>query len=106
MIYPILRALEDVAGRERPYRWAPRPLDLDLLDLINAQKEKQKQTDRSPGRVQVPHPRAHQRAFVLAPLLQVLPDWHHPLLGQSGRTLLAQAPDRGAVWPLPVATDD
>ncbi len=61
----VLQDLEQQAGRERPYRHAPRTLDLDLLfygaGVVN-----------SPG-LTVPHPRWHERAFVLLPLADVSP---------------------------------
>ncbi|HYD82280.1 MAG TPA: 2-amino-4-hydroxy-6-hydroxymethyldihydropteridine diphosphokinase [Paucimonas sp.] len=60
-----LQKLEQDAGRERPYRNAPRTLDLDLL-LYGAQRIDSAQ-------LTVPHPRMTQRAFVLIPLLQIDP---------------------------------
>ncbi len=60
-----LQAVEAAAGRERPYRNAPRTLDLDLLFYGDARIA-------SP-RLQVPHPRALERAFVLLPLADVAP---------------------------------
>lgn len=61
-----LLALEQRFGRERPYRNAPRTLDLDLL-LYGA-------LETHTPRLILPHPRAHQRAFVLAPLAELAPD--------------------------------
>lgn len=61
-----LQAIEQLHGRERPYRNAPRTLDLDLL-LYGAE-----QIDTA--LLQVPHPRLCQRAFVLLPLLELAPD--------------------------------
>jgi len=43
----------------------------------------------------LPHPRAHERAFVLRPLLEVAPDWMHPRLHRSAATLLAALPEEG-----------
>jgi 2-amino-4-hydroxy-6-hydroxymethyldihydropteridine diphosphokinase len=43
----------------------------------------------------LPHPRAHLRAFVLIPLLDVAPWWVHPVLGRSARDLLAELPAQG-----------
>lgn len=60
-----LQALEQAAGRERPYPDAPRTLDLDLLLYGQAQID-------SP-RLTVPHPRMGQRAFVLVPLAEIAP---------------------------------
>ncbi|MFK3740401.1 2-amino-4-hydroxy-6-hydroxymethyldihydropteridine diphosphokinase [Massilia sp. TN1-12] len=68
--HALLRALFDIEqahGRERPYRNAPRTLDLDLLlygdDII-----------ADAPVLLVPHPRLHERAFVLAPLAELAPD--------------------------------
>jgi 2-amino-4-hydroxy-6-hydroxymethyldihydropteridine diphosphokinase len=62
-----LQQLELAAGRQRPYRNAPRTLDLDLLLYGEGRIE-------SPA-LCVPHPRMHQRAFVLRPLAEVAPEW-------------------------------
>jgi 2-amino-4-hydroxy-6-hydroxymethyldihydropteridine diphosphokinase len=58
-----LQAIEQRHGRERPYRNAPRTLDLDLL----AQGEERRQT----AALTLPHPRLHERAFVLLPLREL-----------------------------------
>lgn len=62
-----LQALELHFGRERPYRHAPRTLDLDLLFYG--------QRHVASAALTLPHPRAHERAFVLAPLSDLAPDW-------------------------------
>ena len=69
-----LHWLELRFGRLRPHRNAPRTLDLDLLFYGARQLAGSVLT--------VPHPRAHQRAFVLAPLAELAPDWRLP----DGRT--------------------
>jgi len=61
-----LQALEWQAGRERPYRNAPRTLDLDLLLYGSGRVDS--------ARLTVPHPRMTQRAFVLVPLAEIAPD--------------------------------
>lgn len=61
-----LQAIEQQAGRERPYRNAPRTLDLDLLLFGSTRIES--------ARLTVPHPRMAQRAFVLVPLAEIAPD--------------------------------
>ncbi len=68
-----LHAIENQAGRERPYRYAPRTLDLDLILYGSRAIE-------SP-RLQVPHPRALQRSFVLQPLLDMAPSLSWPVIG-------------------------
>ncbi len=61
-----LQGIELAAGRERPFRNAPRTLDLDLLLYGSATIES--------SRLTVPHPRMHERAFVLVPLAEIAPD--------------------------------
>lgn len=61
-----LQRLEALAGRQRPYHNAPRTLDLDILLYGQA-------SISSPA-LQVPHPRMHQRAFVLVPLAEIASD--------------------------------
>ena len=60
-----LQAIEQAHGRERPYRNAPRTLDLDLLLYGDA--------TIATAHLIVPHPRLHERAFVLAPLAEIAP---------------------------------
>jgi 2-amino-4-hydroxy-6-hydroxymethyldihydropteridine diphosphokinase len=79
-----LHAIEQAHGRERPYRNAPRTLDLDLLlyddELI----------DETPTLI-VPHPRMHERAFVLAPLAELAPGLIVPGRGRVQDLLLGVA---------------
>jgi 2-amino-4-hydroxy-6-hydroxymethyldihydropteridine diphosphokinase len=75
-----LQAIEQAAGRERPYKNAPRTLDLDVLlcgsERINTPE------------LTVPHPRLHERAFVLLPLAEISPDL--TLEGYGALTALLQ----------------
>lgn len=70
-----LHAIELAHGRERPYRNAPRTLDLDIL-LYGGETVDQ-------PHLHIPHPRMTQRAFVLAPLLEIAPDIHVPNMGPA-----------------------
>lgn len=72
-------AVEDEFGRTRPMAWAPRTLDIDLLLFDDCLIDD--------DGLQVPHPRLHQRAFVLAPLREIAPDLVHPGLHRSIRAL-------------------
>lgn len=82
-----LLELETAYGRERRERWAARTLDLDLLAMGDLVRDEH-------GLV-LPHPRMMERAFVLAPLLDVAPDWRHPVTGRSARDALAALPGDG-----------
>jgi 2-amino-4-hydroxy-6-hydroxymethyldihydropteridine diphosphokinase len=91
-LFARLGALERAAGRVRTAaRNAPRRLDLDLLLFDDACIE-------TPALV-VPHPRLHERAFVLVPLAELAADLRHPRLGLRIGELLARVPDRGGVRP-------
>ena len=83
-----LQAIEHRHGRERPYRNAPRTLDLDLLLYGQQQIETPTLT--------VPHPRMHERAFVLLPLAALLPDAVIPGRGPVS-TLMASVAGQ-SVW--------
>jgi 2-amino-4-hydroxy-6-hydroxymethyldihydropteridine diphosphokinase len=92
-----LLAIETRLGRVRNERFAPRTIDLDLLlygeEVIN-----------EPDLI-VPHPRMHERRFVLQPLSYIAAEVRHPLLGKTVREMLAERPWRaGSVSP-PVASE-
>jgi 2-amino-4-hydroxy-6-hydroxymethyldihydropteridine diphosphokinase len=80
----LLHDIERRFGRERGEPNAARTLDLDIIDLNGAIRA-------VPDPI-LPHPRAHLRAFVLRPLLDVAPGWRHPVLRQNVATLLAELP--------------
>lgn len=74
-----LLEIERAFGRERGRANAPRTLDLDLIDY-GGRVASLPATDGRP-RLELPHPRAQERAFVLLPLAEVAPDWRHPITG-------------------------
>ncbi|MBL1429997.1 MAG: 2-amino-4-hydroxy-6-hydroxymethyldihydropteridine diphosphokinase [Robiginitomaculum sp.] len=69
-------------GRMRRLKNAPRTIDVDLISYG--------QEISSTTRVQLPHPRAHERAFVLLPLQEIAPKWHLPGTGLAVSELLAE----------------
>jgi 2-amino-4-hydroxy-6-hydroxymethyldihydropteridine diphosphokinase len=94
---PLLAALHEVEaalGRRRGVLNAARTIDLDLLDYDG-------QLRSGPVAPVLPHPRLHERAFVLKPLAEIAPDWRHPTLRRTAVELLAALPPAADVRPLP-----
>lgn len=99
-----LHRIESDFGRDRAGRWAPRPLDLDLVamgDAVCPDRASQarwralppeRQVLEAPAELILPHPRLQDRAFVLVPMAEVAPGWRHPLLGLDVREMLARLP--------------
>ena len=82
-----LKQLEVELGREQNFRWGPRLIDLDILfydDLV---------IDTPP--LVIPHPRLHERAFVLVPLADVAPEVVHPVLQRTVSELLTRIDRQG-----------
>ena len=86
-----LQAIEGRFGRERPYRNAPRTLDLDVL-LYGVEGDAGGVVIED-DRLALPHPRAAQRSFVLAPLAELWPDGEIPGAGRVADLLAAAQRD-------------
>jgi 2-amino-4-hydroxy-6-hydroxymethyldihydropteridine diphosphokinase len=89
----VLQAVEGQFGRVRSERNAPRVLDLDLLDYRGEVAET--------ASLVLPHPRLHQRRFVLVPLAEIAPDWRHPLSGLTAKQLLSRLAAKQPIERLP-----
>ena len=76
-------ALEASFGRSRSTQNAPRTLDIDLIahgrEVLDA------------AGLTLPHPRAHERRFVMGPLAEIAPEWVHPMLGRTAEELAVSA---------------
>lgn len=92
-VLAVLNRIERDFGRRGARRWGARVLDLDLLAQGAAMLETRHLT--------LPHPRLHNRAFVLDPLVEIAPDWRHPRLGATVRQLHARLHRPRAASPCP-----
>ena len=93
----LCQSIESKFGRVRDTRWHARTLDIDMLsfgdaimpgkvgweNLMEAGRDGTIITD-----LILPHPRLHERAFVLKPLTDICPHWQHPVLGKTAMELL------------------
>ena len=98
----LMHKIEASLGRQRRDRWGSRTCDLDLIaygdaivpdaETLRAHMDIGAETagaTPAPDQMILPHPRMHERAFVLAPLSDVAPDWRHPATGASVVEMLA-----------------
>jgi 2-amino-4-hydroxy-6-hydroxymethyldihydropteridine diphosphokinase len=88
-----LHAVERLFGRERRERNEARVLDLDLLAYGNLVRP-------GPEPPILPHPRLAERAFVLLPLCDLMPQWRHPVDGRSLNEMIAALPSDQIARPL------
>lgn len=93
VLFGKLKALERALGRKPGGpKSGPRVLDLDILFYDDMALETPE--------LQIPHPRLHERRFVLQPLCALAPDLVHPVLGKSAHSLLEELVDGKKVIPL------
>lgn len=86
-LLPFLKDIEKRMGREDTIKYGPRVIDLDILSY----------GDRviKGDQLEIPHPRMSERAFVLVPLMEIAPDWEHPVLNKSVEELVANLDQSG-----------
>ena len=91
--------IEGEMGRKRTIGNGPRLIDIDLLlfdDLVVPNSNDSSSSSMPPGIV-LPHPRMHERRFVLEPLCEIAPDLVHPVLNKTCREILASLNDESVV---------
>jgi 2-amino-4-hydroxy-6-hydroxymethyldihydropteridine diphosphokinase len=110
-----LHNVEAELGRTRDKRWSARVLDIDLLyygDLVLPDTQSldhwinlpvARQATEAPDTLILPHPRLHERGFVLLPLMDISADWVHPRLNKSVAEMTAELDQSAleAIHPLP-----
>lgn len=115
-IFSPLAQIELTHGRQRTGRWAGRTLDIDLLAIEGvispslaqfhawADLDPAWQAKTGPSDLIVPHPRLHERSFVLVPMMDIAPDWVHPVYQKTVRQMCAALTkeQRGSVVALDV----
>lgn len=83
LLLDALKALEDKLDKDgKPFRFGPRVIDLDIVYFGSRVLKS--------SRLEIPHPRMHERCFVLVPLRDIGPETCHPLLGMTPDELLNQ----------------
>lgn len=90
-----LKEIESRLGRVKTLRWGPRAIDLDILFFNDHQIQKDDLT--------VPHPLIQDRQFVLVPLVEIDPDFTHPVLKKTVKELLERLKEDQGVERLPDA---
>lgn len=109
-----LHVIEAAMGRVRGTRWGARVIDLDLVAYGDsvlpgpdvyaywAGLSLDAQARTAPDQLVLPHPRLQDRAFVLVPMMDVAPDWVHPVSGQSVRQMHAalDPAELAEIWPI------
>ena len=88
----VLHQIESQFGRIRNLRNEARVLDIDLVDFGGMVTHREN--------LILPHPRMHERAFVLLPLRDVAPDWRHPVTRSDLGALIAALPDNQVIRPM------
>jgi 2-amino-4-hydroxy-6-hydroxymethyldihydropteridine diphosphokinase len=95
----VLKEIERKSGRRGGRPWGPRTLDIDIVDyggLVRHWRKRRPAFKAAGTRPLVlPHPLAHERPFVLKPLLDIAPHWRHPALKQSVRDLWHRVSEHG-----------
>jgi 2-amino-4-hydroxy-6-hydroxymethyldihydropteridine diphosphokinase len=98
-----IKRIERDMGRRAGVRWGPRVLDIDIVSHRSQYAAGQslgwvdkhgRATIWRRGQLALPHPEAHRRSFVLQPICDIMPQWHHPVINASAKQILKRLPPR------------
>lgn len=115
-ILEALHSIEAALGRVRRTRWEARVVDLDLLAVGGSvlpdaetvtrwiELHESAQSESAPEELLLPHPRLQDRAFVLAPMHDIAPDWRHPVLARSVAEMLEGLDEETRASVTPIAS--
>lgn len=92
----VIKKIETIAGRKPAKRWAARIIDLDIVDYnglwLNYVKVHCGDFTHYKYKLRLPHPGIAQRPFVLRPIMDIAPFWHHPVTGLTAAQMLKRLP--------------
>jgi 2-amino-4-hydroxy-6-hydroxymethyldihydropteridine diphosphokinase len=93
----ILTQIEDIEkklGRKRYQKWYARTIDVDILYYENQVFDEEENTTTKQKNLKVPHPFLHQRRFTLVPLVEITPNFLHPIFEKTNSELLEECLDK------------
>jgi 2-amino-4-hydroxy-6-hydroxymethyldihydropteridine diphosphokinase len=92
----LIKRIEAIAGRRPAKRWTARIIDLDIIDYkglaLNYVKDCHTDFTNYASRLILPHPGIADRPFVLQPIMDIAPFWHHPVNGLTAAQMLKRLP--------------
>jgi 2-amino-4-hydroxy-6-hydroxymethyldihydropteridine diphosphokinase len=90
-----IHLIEKILLREQVVRFGPRTIDIDILFYLEQGMNESVVVDIPD--LQIPHPRLHERQFVLKPMVEIAPDFTHPVLKKTVSDLLKECKDKSIV---------
>lgn len=92
----VIKRIEAIAGRRKTKRWSARVIDLDIIDYngvsLNYVKDLRAYYPNNAPRLILPHPGIADRPFVLRPIMDIAPFWHHPVNRLTAAQMLKRLP--------------
>jgi len=111
----ILKEIETFLGRKTTSRWSSRTCDIDIISigqetipnlrtaLLWMNNEEAKKGISTPDQLIIPHPRMHERSFVLGPLNEISQTWMHPVLQKTSKELWESLSDHDKIESYPLS---